>query len=164
MMNFVVIIFVKLLFICMDIKIKKVTHLRSLKEKEKEEILNKIAKTLELFSDVEIAYIFGSFLEGHFEDIDVGVVVKENLPREKMIRIKMELGRIIEKNIGHIADVDVKILNRTPIYFQYEVIKNGKLIFFRDKEKPMVYEAEVLSKYLDYKYTLDKFKKMFLRV
>ena len=58
--------------------------------------------------------------------------------------------------------VDVKILTHAPIAFQYEVIKRGEVIFSRNDTMRKRYEAEVLSRYLDYKETSDWLDRKFL--
>jgi hypothetical protein len=52
--------------------------------------------------------------------------------------------------------------NQAPIVFQYEIIKPGKVIFSRDEKKRIMYEAMMLSSYLDYKETSDWLDREFL--
>ena len=78
------------------------------------------------------------------------------------MKFAMRIGRELERAFKHSFEFDVKILNLSPIYFQHEVVKNGRVVFSRDEAKRIEYEAEVLSNYLDYKDTLEWFDKEFL--
>jgi predicted nucleotidyltransferase len=68
----------------------------------------------------------------------------------------------LERGFCYRFEADVKILNTAPVSFQYEVIKSGQRVFSRDNERRVRYEAGVLSRYLDYKETLDWFDRVLL--
>lgn len=129
---------------------------------EKEEVLQKIGEVLSGFEEIDVGYVFGSFLKGEFEDIDVALLVSKSLSPYKSMKFAMKVGREIERTLNYSFEIDVKILNSSPTYFQYEVIKNGKVIFCEDEAKRIRYEAEALSNYLDYKDTLDWIDKKLL--
>ena len=125
-------------------------------------ILQKIGEVLSKFKEIEIGYMFGSFLKGEFKDIDIALVLSKSLPPYDAMKFALNIEWELEKALRHEFEFDVKILNSAPIYFQYEVIKNGKPFFCRDKVKKIRYEAKVLSEYLDYKDTLDWFNRKLL--
>lgn len=130
----------------------------------KEDFLKRINKVLSAFKEIEVGFVFGSFIEADsFEDIDVALLISEVIhdPYEQM-KFAMKVGRKLEKAIQFRYEVDVKILNSSPNYFQYEVIKDGKLVFCRDEVKRIRYEDGVLSNYLDYKETLEWLNQRFL--
>ncbi len=130
---------------------------------KKDEIIKKIAKILSEFKDVELSYIFGSFYEGReFRDIDVAVLLSRSRSAYESARLAMRIGGALEKALKYKFEFDVKVLNSSPIYFQHEVIKNGKLIFCRSEAKRVRYESRVLSKYLDYREVLDWFDEKLL--
>ena len=124
---------------------------------DKRKILSQIKDEICKLREVEITYVFGSFCrqESEFNDIDLALVIKgsyNNLSNEKTAqRVARELERRIEPRL----ELDVKILNSAPITFQYEIIKNGSLMFSRDENKRIEYESSVISEYLDYKETED---------
>jgi len=43
-------------------------------------ILQKIGEVLSKFKEIEIGYVFGSFLKGEFKDIDIALVPSKSLP------------------------------------------------------------------------------------
>lgn len=135
----------------------KVTHL------ERENILKAIKETVSCISEIELAYIYGSFLEGdEFHDIDIALLVSSEKSNVRELRFALRMGTAIEKAIKPRFEVDVRILNSSPIGFQYQVIKKGKLIFCRSEVTRINYEADVLSEYLDYKEVSDWLDKEFL--
>ena len=130
----------------------------------KSEIIKTISTVLSSFKEIEIGYIFGSFVEGEkFEDIDIGLVVSEEFGPYEGMKFAMRVGRELEKNIKPRYEVDVKILNLSPLDFQYQVIKKGEPVFIRDELKRVRYEAEVLSLYLDYEETSEWLDREFLK-
>lgn len=55
--------------------------------------------------------------------------------------------------------IEIKILNQQPLYFQFLILKTGKLVFCRDKKRRTEYEAHLLSQYQDFKPFLDYYNK-----
>lgn len=118
----------------------------------KQEIIRKIGETISGFNDVEIAYIFGSFLErDKFNDIDVAIFLSKELDPYKRFKFAMEIARKLERKIHPRFEFDVKILNYSPVEFQHEVIKKGRVVFLRDESKRIEYESKLISTYLDFK-------------
>ena len=140
-------------------------RVKVLEKLKKKEVLQKIAEVLSKFEEIEVGYVFGSFLRTEFEDIDIALLISKSSPPYKAMKFAMKVGREIERALKYNFEIDVKILTTSPIYFQYEVIKNGEIVFCRDKAKWIRYETEVLSNYLDYKDTLDWIdKKLLVRI
>ncbi len=134
--------------------------------KERDKIEKKIARVLSGFAEVEIGYIFGSFSRGReFNDIDVAILLRKTPPAYEAMKFAMRVARELENALGYKFEFDVKVLNSSPIYFQHEVIKGGKLIFCTDEARRVRYESSVLSEYLDYRGVLDWFdEKLLARV
>ena len=128
-----------------------------------DEVIKKIVGVLTEFGEVELGYIFGSFHEGReFGDIDVAVLLSTSLPAYESERLAMRLALGIEKALDYEFELDVKVLNHSPVYFQHEVVKRGRLIFCRDETKRVRYEARLLSEYMDYREVLDWFDEQML--
>ncbi len=130
---------------------------------DKEEAKQRIAMILEGFEEIDLAYIFGSFLErDDFHDIDVAIhLCKEQSPYERF-KLASSVARSLEKAVQPRVDFDVRSLNYAPAYFQYEVISKGVVVLERDHEKRVDYEAHLISEYLDLKYMYDQFDQAFL--
>lgn len=130
---------------------------------DKKEIERKIGEVTSRFEDVDIAYLFGSFLVSEkFGDIDVAIVLTRDLIPYKRFKFAMEIARELEKEIKPRFEFDVKILNYSPVEFQHEVLKKGKVIFERDEGKRIEYEASLISTYLDLEYMYEFVDKKFL--
>lgn len=106
--------------IYMDLKVVKV-------------ILEKIGQIVVNFPEVEVAYVFGSFLvRDDFRDIDVALLVSEELSPYKALKLAMHIGSELDFGIKIGHDFDVRVMNNAHPEFQYEVVKTGVAIFSRD--------------------------------
>lgn len=56
----------------------------------------------------------------------------------------MELERILKK------EVDLIIMNNSPLILQFQVIKEGQIIYERDVDKRAISQMHFLSRYYDY--------------
>jgi predicted nucleotidyltransferase len=129
----------------------------------REEMLGRIGEVLSEFSDIDFGYVFGSFLgDRGFKDVDVAVHVRREYDSYGLMKFSMRVARTLERSMKPRVEFDVRNLNTAPITFQFEVIRSGKLVYSRNNVNRVRYEAEVLSTYLDYKWTLDWFNKKFL--
>jgi predicted nucleotidyltransferase len=130
---------------------------------DKKEIERKIGEAISRFDDIDIAYIFGSFIDCEkFSDIDVAIVITRELNAYKRFKFAMEVARKLEREIKPRFEFDVKILNYSPVEFQHEVLKKGIVIFKRDENRRIEYEASIISTYLDLKYMYEFLDKKFL--
>ncbi|MHB8120145.1 MAG: type VII toxin-antitoxin system MntA family adenylyltransferase antitoxin [Methanothrix sp.] len=115
------------------------------------------------FEEIDLAYVFGSFLErDDFHDIDVAIhLCKEQSPYQRF-KLAQRVARYLEKGVEPRVNFDVRILNYAPAYFQYEVISKGIVVLERDRERRVDYEAHLISEYLDLKYMYDLLDQAFL--
>jgi uncharacterized protein len=118
---------------------------------------------LDGFQEIDLAYVFGSFLErDDFHDIDVAILLcKEQSPYQRF-KLAQRIAGHLEKGIEPRVNFDVRILNYSPVYFQYEVISKGIVVLERDRERRVDYEALLISEYLDLKYMYDFLDQAFL--
>lgn len=126
-------------------------------DSEREPIKARLKEFLEKKPGIQFAYLYGSFLKtDRFRDIDVAIFLREpaSLPLKHEVALADELWRFSGKPA---FEFDIKILNSSPVYFQYEVIKTGEVIYSKDEAERVEYEASLASEYLDYKPTLDFF-------
>ena len=129
----------------------------------KKEVMNKIGKTISGFDDVRTAYVFGSFIHhDDFNDIDVALLISKELNPYTSFKFEMMVARELERQIKPRFEFDVKILNHSPIEFQYEVLKKGKAVFLRDRTENVEYESKTISDYLDFQTTAEYLNKKFL--
>lgn len=130
---------------------------------DKSSFLVDIGTIVSRLKNVDVAYIFGSFLEGEeFNDIDIALLLSINLNPYKSLKFSLKVEGELERQIKPRFEFDIKILNNSPVEFQFEVIKKGSVIFSRDETRRIDYEFEVISTYLDLKYMYDFLDKKFL--
>ena len=130
---------------------------------DKKEVMNEIGKIVSRFDDVSAAYVFGSFIHhDDFNDIDVALLISKELDPYTRFKFEMRVARELERRIKPRFEFDVKILNHSPIEFQYEVLKGGKAVFLRDRTENVEYESETISNYLDFQTTNEYLNKKFL--
>jgi hypothetical protein len=55
----------------------------------------------------------------------------------------------------HENDVDVVILNEAPLPLAYRVLRDGVLLYGRDEQTRILYQADTVSRYLDFKPFID---------
>ncbi|MDQ7825460.1 MAG: nucleotidyltransferase domain-containing protein [Candidatus Eremiobacteraeota bacterium] len=110
-----------------------------------------------ILSPVSLIYIFGSVAADKatpMSDIDIAVLF-EHLPGgdpayeeilSEMVLTASEALRLPEERI------DIKALNGSPLFFQYQVISKNSVIYARNRREKEFYESSLLSEYLDYNY------------
>jgi len=114
--------------------------------------------------NIQLCYIFGSAIKNHqFNDIDIGIVLSNLQSSYQDLKFAMKVARELEKNLKFKWEIDIKVLNHAPIYFQFEVLKQGLLIYYSDEKKRISYEENVINSYLDFRETLDWFNLQILR-
>jgi predicted nucleotidyltransferase len=130
---------------------------------DKERTRERISLILDEFEEIDLAYIFGSFLErDDFNDIDVAIhLCKDQMPYQRF-KLASKVARSLEQAVQPRVEFDVRILNYAPAYFQYEVICKGVVVLERDHERRVDYESDLISEYLDLKYMYDLFDQAFL--
>ena len=130
---------------------------------DRKKLIDEIKKLVSKYDIIDIAYIFGSFIkEEDFNDIDIALIISKKLKPYERYKFKMMIARKLEEQVKPRIEFDVKLLNYSPIEFQYEVIKTGKPIFIRNKDIEVEYESKVIIDYLDFKDTIKIVDKKFL--
>lgn len=115
-------------------------------DKEK---LDYIVKGLSKLPFVQAVILFGSQVKGNSRkdsDIDIAVLTKE-------INSSIEA-----KILGFSSEeFDISIFYKLPLIIQFRVIKDGKIIFIRDKDYYHDIKYEVIRRYLDFSYFINNF-------
>ena len=121
----------------------------NLLEKEKKANVLQIVKELRKKSFVKAIILFGSYAnrkQTPLSDVDVCVITKKGLSWDK----KAFIGSYSSK------EIDVSLFWDLPLYIQYRVIKEGKLLFRRDKLELHRVKVNTILRYLDFKPLLDR--------
>jgi predicted nucleotidyltransferase len=109
-------------------------------------------------AEVVLAYLFGSQARGQagpLSDVDIAVLL-EGRPNTILCfdaRLKL-IGDLLQ--LLHTEDVDVAILNQTPPALNYRVLRDGQILFCRDRDKMIAFRVQTINKYLDFKPILER--------
>lgn len=127
----------------------------ALNQKYKEAI-DKITKNLKKNPNVIFAYLYGSIVKGtthRFSDIDIAVYLKD-ASTEKFL----EVLACIPDDVPF--EVDIKDLNTAPPLLRYFVIKDGLLLFTKNRKLLANFKYKTLLIALDIKDDIEKLRKM----
>ena len=111
-------------------------------------VLNKLRK----LDKVEAIILFGSQVTGRARkdsDIDIAVVLKDNYTGDEYFEVRGFSDEFI----------DVNVFNRLPLMIQFRVIRDGKILYFKDKKVVHKIKTTVLRKYLDFQPYINRFYK-----
>lgn len=133
------------------------TDRHRLSDRKKKEIFERLEQCLHSeMSGLLAAYVFGSFTAGNdFGDIDLALLM------DTAISDSLELELSAENSLGQLLHlpVDVRVLNRAPLSFQYRVIREGRLVLDSDPNRRADFEGQVLKRYFDF----SRFRKRYLK-
>ncbi len=119
---------------------------------EKEQVISKIGSKLFEKEEIIFAYIYGSFIESNFRDIDIGVYLDENIIQmNKYLDYSLELSLELETTIKKYP-LDVIIINYAPLSLVFRITQ-GKLLFIKDENFWVDYVTKVWSLYHDHSIT-----------
>ncbi|MFB6209196.1 MAG: nucleotidyltransferase domain-containing protein [Candidatus Nanohaloarchaea archaeon] len=111
---------------------------------------NEIVEVFEETEGVELAYVFGSMVEGEvgrLSDIDFGIYLREE---ENFIEKKLELRRKLSVLVGE--DMDIVVMNTSNRLLNYNIISGGELLYEKLQQKKVEVETDIMRKYLDRRY------------
>lgn len=130
--------------------------------------LSSLMEILEKFflkkKGVLFCYLFGSFAYQNFtskSDIDIAVFLDKKGGRdffERRLELIAELSKLLKR------EVDVIILNNLrSIFLKYVILKEGRLIFEKDRGKRIDFELKTLNEYFDFKPILKMYQQRMLK-
>ncbi|MBD3214851.1 MAG: nucleotidyltransferase [Candidatus Lokiarchaeota archaeon] len=123
-----------------------------------------MAKICKKYKKILIAYLYGSCaVEKHtkFSDIDISVVLINDFEEPPLYFA--QLANKFEKAFHNKINIDLRILNKQPPHFLFQVIKTGEIIYYRDRNFKDEFELRVITQYLDIKPLLDYFDNLFVK-
>ena len=113
--------------------------------------ISALQEALQNYPQVLFAYLFGSQATGNvtpMSDVDIAVYFADDLSSTQQFKLQLHLigvlGQVLQRN-----DVELAVLNHEAIVLRYEVVKNGKVIFCRDKSAKNEFFVHTISEYLD---------------
>lgn len=101
--------------------------------------------------NIIFAYIFGTFSSEStvYNDIDIGIYVSDT-EKKSFFQAELEIERELEDSI-HIP-IDVRIINRAPLSFVYQIIKTGIVIVNKNSDLRADFEGLTCKKYFDFQH------------
>ncbi len=111
--------------------------------------LQKVIDELKKHPKVVAAVLFGSWARDEqtpLSDIDVAVFLKDPTPDD-------------EADVGSMYsdDIDLVLFHRLPLYIQFEVLRDGKEIFVKDRQ---AFDEMIVKTLLRYHEMVDFFKEI----
>lgn len=105
-----------------------------------------------LHREIVAVYLFGSeatHRAGPLSDLDVALLIDETrVPPRKHFNLRLELiGEVM--HACRRSDVDVVLLNEASPLLVYEVIRGGQLLFERQHDARVGFEARAVQHFLD---------------
>ncbi|MCR4407707.1 MAG: nucleotidyltransferase domain-containing protein [Anaerolineae bacterium] len=108
--------------------------------------------------EVALAYLYGSYARGRVwakSDLDIGVLFDEGVPPRQQWQLAVRYAADLYRLLDGQVEVDVRELNPGPVEFLYQVIKHRQCLYVRNGKQRVRFEADVISRYLDFKPVLD---------
>ena len=113
---------------------------------------------------VEMAYLYGSVARGRplpSSDIDIALVFTEQLPPYRRLTLELDIQAALEE-AGGLTGLDVRSINHAPLTVQGQVVQGGLLLYERDRNRRVAFEALIRRKYFDYQPTAERMQRAFL--
>jgi predicted nucleotidyltransferase len=129
--------------------------------KNRAEIFDILKKVMEKDEKVLFAYVYGSYARDSIDfdsDIDVAVYLKPS-DAKGYIGKEEELTIELVTKI-HMDRIDLRILNVLPLLLQYNILKDGILIFVRDDKERVDFETRVMNRFFELKPYIDEYQQM----
>jgi predicted nucleotidyltransferase len=122
-----------------------------------------LGRSLASRNDVLAAWLFGSHARGDagpLSDIDVAVLLDEAACPD-LFRARLTIIGELTGTLGT-DDVDVVVLNETPLALNYRVLRDGVLVYRRDQQFVIDFTWRTVTAYLDFKPFLDRYERTLL--
>jgi predicted nucleotidyltransferase len=114
--------------------------------------------------EVIAVYLFGSYATGRARqesDLDLAVLTASRGAARELHDLELkyfrELSSLVPKNL------DIVILDRAGEILTYEILSKGRLIYERDREKRVEFEARRIVDYLDFLPYFQRMRKGMMR-
>lgn len=114
-----------------------------------EEMIRALTEYLAEQDDVLAAYVFGSYVAGTARpdsDVDVAVLLSEP---DSVARFERRLQLMSEVSDACGREADVIVLEDAPPILRHQVLKNGRVIYERDREARVEFEVLAGKIYAD---------------
>ncbi len=114
--------------------------------------------------DVIAAYLFGSVARdqaSHLSDVDIAVLLDPDLGLEESVERQLQLMVALDDFADR--EVQVTILNRASSLLAYQVVRDGILLYERNRLDRIAFEVRAMKIYFDVKPLLDFHSQVLLK-
>lgn len=126
---------------------------------KRKHIIKQLEEKLCRKPEVLFAFIYGSFLEGSFRDIDIGIFLDESrVPLTDQLEYSLDM--LDELSLLMDYPLDVRVINGAPVAFRYNVTC-GRLLFARDEELLTHVVERTRDEYFDFQAVIEKYLEEF---
>lgn len=109
--------------------------------------------------NVAAVYLFGSRARGSHRqgsDVDLAVLYRTPVPptlAAQPFEQQAELSRLLE------TSVDIVVMNTAPVDLIHRILRDGKLVFERDKSRRIAFEVKARNEYFDLMPVLRRYRR-----
>ncbi len=131
---------------------------RDLSPEEKQRLRALITARLEEKREILFAYVYGSFMQGPFRDIDIAVSLADgSIGLSDPLRYELTLAQELEEATG--VPIDVRVLTVAPLSFAFTVLRTGEILVSRDEEARCEFVCRILAEYHDFSYHRERYRR-----
>jgi len=129
------------------------------------ERLPEVVKAVKSCPEVKALYAFGSVATNELKplsDLDFAILLSNQLNRRQRFEKSLDLIGLFN-SVFQTDEIDLIILNDAPLKFCHIILKNGKLLYFKDKADLIDLCEYVVKNYIDFKFFRDNFNTTFIQ-
>lgn len=123
-----------------------------------------LVRKLKSMEYVNALFFFGSIVHMELKplsDIDMAVLLTGKAGNKDARGFDLELQGIVEDALST-TEFDLIIMNSAPLRFAYTILKDGQLVFVKNKEELISFRERVVKYYLDFAYYRKQLDKAFI--
>ncbi len=131
---------------------------RNISPEEKQHLRALLAARLEGKEEILFAYVYGSFVQGPFRDIDIAVFLADgSTGLSDPLRYEMALEQELEEVVG--VPIDVRVLTLAPLSFAFTVLRTGEILVSRDERARCEFVCRIIAEYHDFSYYRERYRR-----
>jgi len=126
----------------------------------RDEMVEKLKKSLSMHADIVFVFLFGSFVKGDMtssSDLDIAIYFSSVVDYYRIIDLRGELSEMFG------VETDIVVLNNASPVIKMQVLKKGALLFDKDHRAYNEFFVNTIKEYDDLKMTRREIEEKILR-